>query len=65
MHNFANFATLYDKGCLHTLADAYQIVVNSTNGKERRYSHMLIVYITVGKDDIVVAIVNTLSSLLA
>ena len=47
------------------LADAYQVVVNGTHGKERRYSHMLIVYITVGKDDIVVAIVNTLSSLLA
>ena len=47
MHNFANFATLYDKGSLHTLADAYQVVVNGTNGKERRYCHMLIVYITV------------------
>ena len=65
MHHLANFTTLNNKSCLHTLSNRYEIMMNGTHSKQRRNGNMLFVNIPITKDDVVVTILDTLLGFLA
>ena len=65
MHYLTNLTALYDEGCLHTLAGINQIMMYGTHGKQRWNGGMSFIHATVAQDDVVVAIIHALGSLLA
>ncbi len=65
MHHLANLAALHDQGCLHTLAHLDEIVVDGTDGKERRNGHVVLVDVAVGEDDVVEPVVDALLRVVA
>ena len=65
MHGLSDFSALHDKCCLYALAHGYEIVVYGTHRQQRRYGGMLPVHLTVGEDDVVVSLVDTLFGILA
>ena len=65
VHNLTYLTTLYYQGRLHTLLNTYQIVVYGRHCQKRRDGSMLLINVTVGKDDIVHSVINRCLCLLA
>ena len=65
MHYLTNFTTFYDEGSLHTLAGINQIMMYGAYGEQRWDGCMGLIHTTVAQDDVVIAIIHALGSLLA
>ena len=65
MHYLTNLTALYDEGSLHTLAGINQIMMYGAHGEQRWDGSMGFIHATVAQDDVVVAIIHALCSLLA
>ena len=65
VHHLPYLATLHDDGCLNTLAHGDKIMVDGADSEKRRYGSMLAVDVTIGKNDVVDALVYALLCLLA
>ena len=65
MHHLTNLSRLYYQGCLHTLTHGNEIVVDGAHGEQRRNGRMVLVDGTVGEDDVVVALVDTVLGFVA
>ena len=65
MHYLTNLTALNDEGSLHTLAGINQIMMYGAYCEQRWDGSMSLIHATVAQDDVVVAIIHALCSLLA
>lgn len=65
MHYLTNLTALNDEGSLHTLAGINQVMMYGAHGEQRWDGGMGLIHATVAQDDVVVAIIHALGSLLA